>query len=173
VSQRAEATPTTVAAELTADDLIARWPGVRPFLLVGAASIVAGGVVAAVSRPSDFGNGPWLAAYLVLVVGMAQIALGGGQAWLAAAVPPTSLVRRELLAWNVGAVGVVVGTLTAVPVVTTVGGALSVAALVLFLGGVRQTGAVPAWARMTYRGIVTFVLLSIPVGLFMAWTRHA
>jgi hypothetical protein len=152
--------------------VLARWPAVRPFLVVGAASITAGGVVAAVSRPTDFGNGPWLAAYLVLVVGVAQIALGAGQAWLDANVPAVRLVRQELLSWNVGATGVVVGTLTAVPLVTSVGGAISVVALVLFLAGVRRAGAVPAWALVAYRSIVTFVLLSIPVGLFMAWSRH-
>lgn len=157
---------------LSGDDVVARWPAVRPFLLIGTACITAGGLVAAVSRPTSFGNGPWLAAYLVLVTGVAQMALGVGQAWLDVAIPTPALVRRQLVAWNLGAAGVVAGTLTAVPVVTSIGGLISVVALVLFLMGVRRTGTVPGWARIGYRSVVTIVLLSIPIGLTMAWVRH-
>lgn len=156
----------------TVEHLAHRWPAVRPFLLVGTTCITAGGVVAAVSRPTDFGNGPWLAAYLVLVAGVAQVALGAGQAWLAADVPSPRLVRWQLSTWNLGAAGVVVGTLVAVPLLTSIGGAVTIVALVLFLAGVRRTGLVPRWVPMAYRAVVAIVLVSIPIGLTMAWTRH-
>ena len=54
------------------DRLLACWSVVGPFVLVGSVCIVAGGLVAAVSRPSGFELGSWLAAYLVLVGGVAE-----------------------------------------------------------------------------------------------------
>jgi hypothetical protein len=157
---------------LSGDDLLQRWPAVRPFLLVGAACIVAGGIVAAVTRPTGFGEGSWLAAYLVLVTGVAQIALGAGQAWLSAGVPTRRLALRELVAWNAGVAAVIAGTLIGAPLLTTLGGLASLVALALFLGGVRRTGVVPAWAALGYRGVAVIVLVSIPVGLVLAWLRH-
>jgi hypothetical protein len=157
----------------TAEDLLERWPAARPFTLIGSAAIVAGGIVAAVSRPTDFGLGSWLAAYLVLVVGVAQMALGCGQAWLAAEVPDAATVTRQALLWNIGAAGVITGTLHASPAATTFGGLVSVLALVAFLVGVRRVGSVPVWASRLYRGVAVFVLASIPVGLVLSWVRHA
>jgi hypothetical protein len=154
------------------DRLLARWSVVGPFVLVGSVCIVAGGLVAAVSRPTGFELGSWLAAYLVLVGGVAQIALGGGQAWLADSPPAALAVRSELATWNAGVLTTVVGTLTGRPVVTTFGGAASIVALALFLAGVRRAGSAPAWARLLYRSVAAIVLISTPVGLALAWIRH-
>jgi hypothetical protein len=118
------------------DDLITRWPAARRFLIIGSVSTIAGGVVAAVARPTGFELGPWLAAYLVLVGGVAQIALGVGQAWLA---EERTAVRAEVASWNSGVGATIVGTLVSTPIVTTFGGVASVVALSLFLGGVRNT----------------------------------
>ena len=159
-------------AVLSGDDILARWPEASPFVLIGGLAVIAGGLVAAVSRPTHFGTGPWLAAYLVLVVGVAQIALGVGQAWLTAVASPGSLLWAEAATWNLGAAGVVAGTLLDAPVLTTIGGIITLVALVLFLVGVRQTRPVPTWVRRGYQGIVVFVLLSIPVGLTLAWLRR-
>jgi hypothetical protein len=48
------------------------------FLATAAAMVVAGGSVAAVNGASSFAHGSWLAAYLVLVGGVAQLLLGIG-----------------------------------------------------------------------------------------------
>lgn len=159
-------------ASSRADDLIARWPAARPFVVIGSACIIAGGIVAAVTRPTGFDLGSWLAAYLVLVGGVAQIALGAGQAWLAAEPPRATTVKTELATWNLGVAATIVGSLTATPVVTTLGGIVSAVALVVFLVGVRTPGPAPRWARIVYCSVVTFVLCSIPVGLALAWIRH-
>ena len=42
------------------------------------------------------------------------------------------------------------------PFLTTIGGIVTLVALVLFLVGVRQTRPVPTWVRRGYQGIVTF-----------------
>jgi hypothetical protein len=160
------------APGLSGDDLIARWPAVRPFVVIGVACTVAGGLVAAVTRPTGFERGPWLAAYLVLVGGVAQIALGAGQAWLADRPPRPREVRAEVTSWNLGVVATILGTLASAPAVTTVGGIASSVALVLFLRGVHTTGSTPRWARFVYRGVAAVVLVSIPVGLALAWIRH-
>ena len=158
---------------LSADDLLARWPAARPFVVVGGMCTSAGGVVAALRRPTGFGHGSWLAAYLVLVTGVAQIALGAGQAWLAAAVPPARSTGRELVAWNGGAAGVVAGTLAGLPLLTTLGGWVSVVGLALFIGRVRRSGPVPRWAPVVYRTVAAIVLVSIPIGLVLAWIRQS
>jgi hypothetical protein len=154
------------------EDLIARWPAVRPFLVIGSVCTIAGGVVAAVTRPTGFELGSWLAAYLVLVGGVAQIALGVGQAWLADEPPRQTEVRAEVATWNLGVVATVVGSLVPAPIVTTLGGIASVLALGLFLAGVRKAGSASRWARILYRGVAAIVLTSIPVGLALAWIRH-
>jgi hypothetical protein len=158
----------------TADRLVACWPAARPFVVIGATCIVAGGVVAALSRPTDFDLGPWLAAFLVLVGGVAQLALGGGQAWLAAQPPTHRRIVLEVATWNLGLAVTIVGSLAGVPVVTTLGGIAVLCALALFLDAVRHAGSTPrsSLARTLYTAVTAIVLVSTPIGLVLAWLRH-
>lgn len=153
-------------------EVIERWKSTRAFVIIGSICIVAGGLVAAVTGPTDFAHGSWLAAYLVLVCGVVQIALGAGQAWLADRAPPHRSTKREAWSWNTGAALVVVGTLASLPILTSLGGMASAVALGLFLRGVRTVRSAPRGAALLYRGIAALVLVSIPVGLALAWTRH-
>jgi hypothetical protein len=157
-----------------ADRLVACWPVARPFVVIGAACIVAGGIVAALSRPTGFDLGPWLAAFLVLVGGVAQIALGGGQAWLAVEPPTPRRVAIEAATWNVGLAVTIVGSLAGVPVVTTLGGIAVLGSLALFLDAVRHAGATSRapLARKLYTAVTAVVLVSTPIGLALAWIRH-
>ena len=50
-------------------------------LVAGAASIVLGGLVAAVTGPLELEHGSWAAAYLVLVSGVAQWVMGEARSW--------------------------------------------------------------------------------------------
>jgi hypothetical protein len=152
--------------------LVTRWPVVRPFLVVGAAAIIAGGITAAVTRPTGFALGSWVAAYLVLVAGVAQIALGVGQARLARVAPRRAEVMTELVAWNAAVVATIVGTLFGAPLVTTLGGIALVVALLRFLIGVRAAGTSSNPSLVLYRFVLTIVLVSTPVGLALAWIRH-
>ena len=83
------------AAPPLAEVVAARWSTIMPFVVVGTTCTIAGGLVTAVSRPTDFGHGPWLAAYLVLVGGVGQIGLGAGQALLTGGVPSGRIVRSR------------------------------------------------------------------------------
>lgn len=142
-----------------------------PFLTLGGASVITGGVVAAVARPLDFEEGSWLAAYLVLVGGVALIGLGVGQALLAPSAPTRATTIGQLGAWMQSTAMVVAGTLTSTPGVTAGGGAILAVVLISFIVSVRgstHTG----FAVWLYRMILVVLTVSIPIGLVLAWQRH-
>ncbi|HLZ38830.1 MAG TPA: hypothetical protein VKP64_13990 [Mycobacteriales bacterium] len=86
------------------------WLPALPYALVGAALVLAGGLIAAVGSATEWRRAAWVAAYTVLVGGVAQIALGAGRVLLGG-VPPSSGERwAELLGWNLGSAAVVVAT---------------------------------------------------------------
>ena len=63
------------------------WTSYRPFLVLGSVGVVLGGLLAAVTGPLALPMGSWAAAYLVLVVGVGQIVLAGGQAFVGGSDP--------------------------------------------------------------------------------------
>jgi hypothetical protein len=85
-------------------------------------------MVAAVTAPAPTQTGTWAAAYLVLVVGVAQLALGAGQALLASMALRSRLVLAELVLWNVANGAVLAGTLVGVQSLIDAGGGLLVVA---------------------------------------------
>ncbi|HEY5019315.1 MAG TPA: hypothetical protein VII59_21295, partial [Streptosporangiaceae bacterium] len=91
--------------------LLPRWSAASPFVAMGTACVVAGGLVAAAvaMAPSELGS--WAAAYLVLVGGVAQVALGAGLALLAPRPPGRRAVIAGLAGWNAGNGAVLAGTL--------------------------------------------------------------
>lgn len=149
-----------------------QWRSAIPFVVIGSVSIIAGGLVAAVSRPTGFDLGPWLAAFLVLVAGVAQIAFGAGQAWLSGREIPLQVIRVELVAFNLGAGATILGSLAQVPLVTTIGGVATILAVAAFLSMVVKSIAGPRWARWLYIVGATVILVSTPIGLLLAWTGH-
>lgn len=153
-------------------DIAQRWRDGLPFLALGGVAIVAGGIVAAIARPLDIDLGSWTAAFLVLVGGVAQIGLGVGQAWLTGRRPPARLRNLELLGWNIGGLLTIAGTFAAAPVITSLAGVILVATLAAFLVGTRVASDGARRWHVAYRGLVIFVLGSIPVGLLLAWVRH-
>lgn len=142
-----------------------------PFLAVGTACVIAGGFVAAVSAHAPTEHASWAAAYLVLVAGVAQVALGTGQALLARRGPSACLVVGELLAWNLGNAAVIAGTVSGVLPVTDAGGALLVVALAMLLAATRRPRRV-GWPLALYRTLIATVVVSIPVGLVLAELRR-
>lgn len=141
------------------------WPAASPFVTLGVACVVAGGLVAAAvaMAPSELGS--WAAAYLVLVGGVAQVGLGAGQALLAPRPPGRRAVVAELVGWNAGNAAVLAGTLLGVTWLADVGGVLLVAALALALAGIRGAVRRPSWPLHLYRALAALMLVSIPVGL--------
>jgi hypothetical protein len=142
------------------------------FVAVGFGCIIAGGLVAAVTAPTGFPAGSWVAAYLVLVAGVAQIGLGAGQSVLAVRAPSRSMVVSELSAWNAGSAAVITGTLIGSPLVVGVGGSGLAVALGLFLYNVRRSRRGWRWQLMLYRALAVLLTASILVGLFLSVLRH-
>lgn len=143
-----------------------------PLVVAGFLGVVAGGVVAAMTGPLHWDHGSWAAAYLVLVAGVAQLVLGIGQAWLASEAPARRRVIGELVAWNVGSLLVIGGTLAARPLIVDAGGVLIIMGLVLFISGVWEATApvsdVTRWVRRTYVAIALVILVSVPIGMVLA-----
>jgi hypothetical protein len=150
---------------------VARWPAAVPFAVIGSACVVAGGLVAAATAPAPSEHASWAAAYLVLVAGVAQVALGTGQALLAPRPPARRALAPELIGWNAGNAGVLAGTLLGIGWLADIGGALLAVALILAIGGVRGAAQLPAWPRRLYRALAGLLLVSIPVGLVIATVR--
>ena len=144
--------------------------GVLPFLAVGAGCVIAGGFVAAITAHAPTEHASWAAAYLVLIAGVAQVALGVGQALLVRRPPRPGLVVGEFVTWNLGNAAVIAGTVAGLTPVTGAGGALLIVALVLFLVGVRNPQRA-RWLPVVYRTLIVIVLASIPVGLVLAEVR--
>ncbi len=154
------------------DDLDPRVRAATPFVALASVSIVAGGLVAAVTGPTDFDKGSWLAAYLVLVGGVALIVLGVGQAVFARRPPARSVIAYELGLWVLSGTVVVVGTLSEAVVLTIVGGLVLLGVLLLFVASVREPSGIGGRLVWLYRAMIAILVVSIPVGLFLAWQRR-
>jgi hypothetical protein len=142
-----------------------------PFLAIGGAGILAGGLVSAASAASPSYLASWTVAYLVLVVGFAQVLLGIGQAQLAARRPPAALVLAEVLAFNLANVAVVAGSLASLVVLTWVGALLIVVAMALFIWAARGGPTGNRGLLWLYRAMIVLLLVSAPIGIILAHSR--
>lgn len=152
-------------------DLQAGWRDIRAFAILGVLCIVGGGLVAASTAPLHSERASWAAAYLVLVAGVAQIALGTGQALFAESPPARRVAAAQAAGWNVGNAAVIVGTLLQVLIVADVGSLLLLATLIRSLQAVR--GSSGGRAGRLYRGLLVVLVVSIPTGLVLARLRTA
>lgn len=135
----------------------------------GFAAIVVGGLVAAVSDPLDLYRGSWLAGYLVLVAGAAQVAMGAARH-----VQNRQSSRRgwtQFGCWNAGSASVVLGTLNSLPALVDVGSAFLVASLALAITATRNP-PVRSWLP-AYRVLLGILAVSIPIGVVLSHLRHA
>ncbi|MEZ5077552.1 MAG: hypothetical protein R2725_08930 [Solirubrobacterales bacterium] len=143
------------------------------FVAVAAAMVTAGGLLAAINSAAPFAHGSWLAAYLVLVGGVAQLVLGLGPL----ALPAPRLSRRlrlaQLTLWNLGNAVVVVGVLVDLSGVVAAGGLVLLVALCCFAvsGGPACPGA---RARVSlYRAAALALAASALIGSVLARTPPA
>lgn len=145
-----------------------------PFLVVGTACVIAGGLVSAATAPNPSEHGSWAAAYLVLVAGVAQIGLGAGQAMFGGRTSQRT-VLAEIAGWNLGNAAVLAGTLADVGVVVDLGGAALLVVLVLLLRGALTGSGGSAgrpWLFRGYCALLALLIVSIPVGLVLERIQH-
>jgi hypothetical protein len=149
--------------------------------VLGVVCVVLGGLVAAVTAPLDLTHGSWAAAYLVLVGGVTQYAMGQARRMRPESVQPRAWGWAQVAAWNAGNVVVIVATVAAQPWLVDVGSAVLVAALAVALHAARTASveaAVPdgPWAPTLvdwgYRVLLVVLLVSVPVGMVLAQLRH-
>lgn len=144
-------------------------PADLALLVLGGVSVVAGGLVAALTGPLDLDTGSWAAAYLVLVGGVSSVAIGSAQTWLAPQHVLGGLGWGQFATWVLGHAAVMGGTLLGTPWVVAVGGLLLVLALVAALLAAGRP--VHAGLGLVYRALLLIVLVSIPVGLVLSFLR--
>lgn len=145
-------------------------------VVLGVICVVLGGLIAAVTGPLKLADGSWLAAYLVLVNGVAQYAMGRMPLWLEAPPLTPLLSWTQLASWNVGSALVVAGTLTDLPILVGIGGALLMIGLGIAWRTVRSYAKPGRAARLAYRAyrcLLLMLLVSIPIGVALANLRAA
>lgn len=133
-----------------------------PFTVIGALGVIGGGLLSAITAAHPSYHASWAVAYVVLVIGVAQLTLGVAQASLTGGTVRGRVVAWQAVCWNLGNALVLIGTLTAVPVVLYAGTLLFLAALALFAVVIR-TGRrgllfAVAWA------LLVLLAISAPVG---------
>lgn len=135
---------------------------------IGAALIVAGGLVAAVDSASPFAHGSWLAAYLVLVGGVAQLALGLGPLLLPAPTFSRRLGRAQLALWNGGTAIVAIGVFTGASAIVVVGSVLVLGALGCFARGAGPAREPGRGRVIAYRLAILVLAVSVVIGIALA-----
>lgn len=141
-----------------------------PFVIAAALSIIVGGLIAAVSSPFGWAHGSWAAAYLVLVGGVAQIALIGGRLTLAGDHPEGRGSRPWpfCVLWNVATLLVIGGTVASSSVLVLVG-SLGLLVVLTAFWPTRRSGTLShrTW-RVIFRIFLVFLALSTIIGLLLA-----
>jgi hypothetical protein len=138
------------------------------FLAVGSGFVVLGGLAAAVTEPLHLALGSWLAAYLVLVCGAAQCAIGAAQDKFVTEPVSRGMFAVEFVVWNAANLAVIAGTLLGLTVLVDLGGAALLVALMLALWISRRVRrGLAVWA---YRACIAVMVVSIPVGLALVRT---
>jgi len=142
-----------------------------PFAVIAIVSIVLGGAVSAASAPTANYTASWAVAYLVLVAGVAQLALGVAQALLTPEAPSSRMITAEVVIFNLANVAVLLGTLADQTVVVDLGGVLMIVALVLFLVTVRGARTTNRWLLYGFRFVVAVLVVTTPIGLIISAIR--
>jgi hypothetical protein len=137
---------------------------------VGAACIVLGGLIAAVSGPLHLALGSWAAAYLVLVAGVAQYAMGRHRARQRHAILRMPWAWTQVGAWNAGNALVIAGSVAGIPWLVDGGSVLLLAALVIAFRSSRPA-SVPRWIEWAYRVFLVLLAISAVIGALIAHLR--
>jgi hypothetical protein len=137
----------------------------------GTAAILAGGGLSAASASHAGYLTSWATAYLVLVVGAVQIALGIGVDQLTMRRPATRPFMAAFLLFNLGNAATIGGTIAkhtdgANTHLVDLGGLLIGLAMLLFIYLVRRAPKTK-WL-LTFRVLVALVLFSSVIGLILA-----
>lgn len=142
-----------------------------PFLIAGIAYTIAGGMLAAATAFTTTEKTAWATAYIVLIGGVVQVALGAALATLA---PEADAKWKWGIfgLFNVGNIGVLVGQLTATVLLTDVATVVLALSLVgAFVATTRgAAGASQAHRKLllAFRILLVFLAVSMITGIVLA-----
>lgn len=143
----------------------------RVAYVLGVCFVVVGGLVAAVTGPLDLARGSWLAAYLVLVCGVAQAVLATAQPALSTTPVPAEVWLIQLVCWNVGNSVVIAGVLLDAAAVVDVGAVPLLVTLGLAIYAVLRPPRTLSIATVGYLAVLAVLIASVPVGLVLTHVR--
>jgi hypothetical protein len=150
---------------------------------IGASAVIAGGLVAAVTEPLGLNEGSWLAAYLVLVVGTGQYAMGFAHRQCRDQLVRQSRGWTQLGCWNLGSAAVIAGVIANQRLLVDAGSILLACALYMTWTvcrtlpppGVARPWAARLWAArlwgVSYRALLVVLAISIPAGVALSHIR--
>lgn len=140
-----------------------RWLAMRWFVYTALVVLAGAGLTAAAIAHAPSRQLVWMVAYLVLVAGLVQAALGAGQALLADSPPSAGRVIPTWIIFNAANAGVIAGTLASAAWLVGVGTLLFIAAMLLFPWHAR--GGRGGWLRWVYYTVIGVVLVGALTGL--------
>lgn len=141
------------------------------FVGFGSLAVIAGGLLSAFVAGNPSYVTSWAVAYIVLIVGVVQIALGLGVGRLARRQSSTLLLTSAFLAFNLGNAAVISGTVIKYAtgdntILVDIGSLLTALAMIFFIRLVR--GATKTKWLIAYYILVGVVFVSMVVGVFLA-----
>lgn len=142
-----------------------------PALTLGLISIIAGGLLAAITAHAATQSASWASAYLVLVLGVGTAGLSIGRGLLSPGLPSPRRLGTEFALWVGGNALVLAGTLGGPALLVDVGSAALVVSLASVLAGVVR-GRGSRTLRSLFLTLVIVLLVSIPVGIVLSHLRR-
>lgn len=142
------------------------------FTVLSVLAIVAGGLLMAFSAHKPTWLTSWVSAYLVLIVGIIQLGFIVG--WRDLREPKTALALLAFMAYNIGNLCVVLGTVLKERTkhyftVVSSGSVLLAVAMILLLTAVHS--AQSSWTLTGLVVLTTVILISMPIGVVLS-NRH-
>lgn len=141
-----------------------------PFKLTAIGAIIAAGLVAAARAHAPTQPIVWMVAYLVLVVGVVQYALGAGQLALRDWQPKLTVVWGQWLIWNLGHAAVIGGTLCH-SIGTVIIGTLLYDIAIIWLA-VSVKGGHRCLLRNAYWLLIALMFVSSWIGVLLGLTAN-
>lgn len=145
-------------------------PSARPFVVLGTIGVVGGGLLSAAIAPTPSYHGSWAVAYVVLVVGVAQVVLGVAQTAVTDGSVRGRMVVTQAVCWNVGSAATITGTLLGIAPILYFGAVLQIFTLALFLLATRHLRRERTLLIM--RVIIVILIISAPVGIILQALTH-
>ena len=140
------------------------------FFTLSLLAITAGGVISAFTARKPSRLTSWVSAYLVLVVGIIQFGLVS--LWNQLGQPGDTITLLAFIAYNLGNLAVVIGTiLKRKAALVNLGGMLIALAMVLFL--TIPWGTKLSWALIGWIALAVVILVSMPIGLVLSSLRRS